>query len=228
MARQKENVFLNLGINVVLPSILLMKLGDFLPISPLAVLGISLLPPLLYGLWDVWKRKKYNFFSILGLVSIILTGGLGLLQLSGIWLAIKEASIPLLIGIVIASTAVVGKPLFATLLKEILAYDKLHQRLELTNNQSNYQKMLNAATFALAGTLVFSAVMNFFIARSIVVSEAGSPQFNQELAQMNLISYPMIVIPSFIMIAIIMYVVMTKLTKYTGVQIEELLLEEGK
>lgn len=228
MARKKENVFLNLGINVVLPSLLLMKLGDVFPLSPLVVLGISLLPPLLYGLWDIWKRKKYNFFSILGLASIILTGGLGLFQLSGIWLAVKEASIPLLIALVVASTVFAGKPLFATLLKEILAYDKLHERLNIMGTQSRFNTMVNSATYALAGTLLFSAVMNFFIARFVVVSEAGSTQFNHELAQMNIISYPMIVIPSFIMIAVIMYVVMTRLVKYTGVQVEELLLEEKK
>src|SRR5690606_31332844 len=122
--------------------------GDFLPIAPLWVLCISLMPPLLYGLWDVWKRKKYNFFSILGLASIILTGGLGLMQLSGIWLAVKEAAIPLLIGIVIAGTALLGKPLFALLLKEILAHDKLHARLEVMGTAERYQNLLKAATYA--------------------------------------------------------------------------------
>ncbi len=228
MASQKENPLLNLGINVVLPSILLMKLGDWLPLAPLAVLIISLLPPLLYGLWDILKKKKYNFFSLLGMVSILLTGGLGLMQFSGIWLAIKEATIPLLIGVVIATTALVGKPLFATLLKEILAFDKIEERLLQTRQDKAFRTLLANATYALATTLLFSAVMNFFIARAVVVSAAGSPEFNQELAQMNLISYPIIVIPSFIMIAVIMYIVMTKITKYTGASMEELMIEDVK
>ena len=50
------------------------------------------------GLWDLKKKGKVNPISVLGLANVGLTGTLGYVQAEGIWFAVKEAGIPLLIG----------------------------------------------------------------------------------------------------------------------------------
>jgi len=47
------------------------------------------------------KEKKYNIYSIIGLVSIALTGGIGLFHIPTQWVAIKEAGVPTLFGILV-------------------------------------------------------------------------------------------------------------------------------
>ena len=43
--------------------------------------------------------RKVNFFSALGIVSVSLTGGISLLELDPVYIAIKEAAIPGMLGI---------------------------------------------------------------------------------------------------------------------------------
>jgi hypothetical protein len=51
---------------------------------------------------------------VLGLVSILLTGGIGLLQLDTRWLAVKEAAIPGLIGLAVLMSTRTRYPLVKT------------------------------------------------------------------------------------------------------------------
>ncbi|KFK47886.1 MFS transporter, partial [Vibrio vulnificus] len=50
---------------------------------------------------DLIRNKKFNFISALGFVSVLLTGGIGLLELDTKWLALKEAVSPGLIGLAV-------------------------------------------------------------------------------------------------------------------------------
>ena len=55
--------------------------------------------PTIYGLYDILIRKKTNFISILGFVSVLISGIIGVWQLPTEYVAYKEASIPFLIGV---------------------------------------------------------------------------------------------------------------------------------
>ena len=57
----------------------------------------------------------------------------------------------------------------------------------------------------LAGTFLFSSVMNYLLARWVVTSPAGTEAFNNELGRMTLLSYPVIAIPSMLMMMGVMF-----------------------
>jgi len=57
----------------------------------------------------------------------------------------------------------------------------------------------------LAGTFLFSSVMNYLLARWVVTSPAGTEAFNAELGRMTLLSYPVIAIPSMLMMMGVMF-----------------------
>ncbi|MCC6297049.1 MAG: MFS transporter, partial [Pseudomonadales bacterium] len=100
-APQRENLLLNLGLNIVAPSLVLTKLSAPDALGPGAALLVALAFPLGYGAWDFFRRRKYNLFSMLGLASVALTGGISLLHLPPAYLAVKEAAIPGLLGVVV-------------------------------------------------------------------------------------------------------------------------------
>ena len=82
-------------------------------------------------------------------------------------------------------------------------------------------RLLNA-TYLLGGTFFFSAVMNYILARWIVTSPAGSTAFNEQLGQLTLLSYPMIAIPSMVMMLAIFYYLWRTIHDMTGLALEEI------
>lgn len=74
-------------------------------------LVVALLFPVVYGGMDLIRNKKFNFISALGFISVLLTGGIGLLELDTRWLALKEALIPGLIGIAVLGSTFTRYPL---------------------------------------------------------------------------------------------------------------------
>ena len=86
-------MLLNLLCNLVLPTLILTKLsGDnYLGIKLAIVVALAF--PIIYGIHDFLTRGKLNFFSGLGIASVTLTGGISLLEMDAVYIAIKEAAI---------------------------------------------------------------------------------------------------------------------------------------
>ncbi|TNG02820.1 MAG: MFS transporter, partial [Gammaproteobacteria bacterium] len=100
-SEHKPRPLLDLVFSVVIPAFILMKLSGEAELGPVNALLLALAFPLGLGLYELIRFRKYNFISILGLVSVLLTGGIGLLELDAHWLAVKEAMIPGLIGSIV-------------------------------------------------------------------------------------------------------------------------------
>ena len=118
MGQKKENVWLNLGFNIVAPSLILVKgkkiFESILPVSDnldVIVFVSALAFPLIYGVYDLLRRRKWNIFSVIGLLSVVLTGGIGLMKLSRECMILKETIVPLVLGGAVLATALTKKPL---------------------------------------------------------------------------------------------------------------------
>jgi len=224
-APHKPRPFIDLLISIVIPSLILMKLSGEARLGPDGALVLALAFPLGWGAFELVKYRKFNFVALLGLVSVILTGGIGLLHLDNQWLAIKEAAIPGLIGIAVLVSTRTRYPLIRTLLfnKTVLNVDKIHDRLEQGGHTQRFEARLLRATYLLSGTFFFSSVMNYVLAKWIVTSPAGSEAFNDELGRMTLLSYPMIAIPSMIMLMAIFYYLWRTIHDLTGLKLEEIM-----
>lgn len=224
-APHKPRPFIDLLISIVIPSLILMKLSGEARLGPDGALVLALAFPLGWGVFELVKYRKFNFVALLGLVSVILTGGIGLLHLDNQWLAIKEAAIPGLIGIAVLVSTRTRYPLIRTLLfnKTVLNVDKIHDRLEQGGHTQRFEARLMRATYWLSGTFFFSSAMNYVLAKWIVTSPAGSEAFNDELGRMTLLSYPMIAIPSMIMLMAIFYYLWRTIHDLTGLKLEEIM-----
>jgi hypothetical protein len=166
-----------------------------------------------------------NFISLLGFLSTFLTGGIGLFELDVEWLAIKEAAIPSAIGLVVLISGFWGKPLIAKILLNPMIFnlDLIYESLSNKNKTDKFKAKIQWANHLLAATFVFSATMNYLLAKWIVVSPAGTTQFNEQLGEMTLLSYPVIAIPSTIMLMAIMFYVVKSVMKLTDLKLEQIL-----
>ena len=217
---------IDLLVSIIIPSLILMKLSGAEHLGASGALMAALAFPISWGLIELFKYRKFNFIALLGLISVLFTGGIGLLELDPQWLAIKEAAIPGLIGIAVLVSTYTPYPLIRTLLYNpaIIDTEKVQQKLDEYGNSDKFESRLQNATYWLSATFLFSAVMNYTLAKWIVTSPAGSAAFNEELGQMTLLSYPVIALPSMIMMMAIFYFLWRTIHGATGLTLDELLV----
>ena len=224
----KPNAFLEIGVTIIVPALVLMKLSGDSSLGPLRALLLALAFPLGWGLWDAWRRRKFNWLAALGVVSTLLTGGIGMLKLDAEWLAVKEAAVPTLIGLVIMASAWTRKPLIRLMVFNATLFDvdRVHKALDEKGTASQFEQRLRQGTQMLAGTFFFSAVANYFLTRAVVNSPAGTEAFNAELGRLTLLSYPIIAIPSMLMMMAMLYWLARQAKVLTGLELGDML--QGK
>lgn len=221
----KPRPMIDLLFSIIVPSIILMKMSGEDDLGAAGGLIVALAFPISWGLFELIKYKKFNFIALLGLVSVLLTGGIGLLELDTKWIAIKEAAIPGILGIAVLVSTFTPYPLVRALLfnPDVMDVEKIKDRLEAKDSTPLFEKRLLTATYFVAGSFAFSAAMNYILAKWIVVSPAGTPEFNEELGQLTLYSYPMIALPSMLMMIGIFYYLWRTIHDLTGLELEEVL-----
>ena len=221
----KSSPLIELAVTLIVPSLILMKLSGPEDLGAVNALLLALAFPLAWGARDWLMRRKLNLFAALGLISILLTGGIGLLQLDTQWLAIKEAAIPGLIGMGVVVSAYTRHPLVRVLLfsPALMNVERIQQSLGQRGNGDAFETRLKAATWMVGGSFFFSAAMNYFLATWIVVSPAGTPAFNEELGRLTLLSYPMIALPSMLIMMAALYYLVRSIRKLAGLKLTEAL-----
>jgi len=221
----KPNPLIELLITIILPSFILMKLSGPEDLGTLNAFLLALAFPFFWGAWSLVSERKVNMLAVLGLCSILLTGGIGVLQLDTQWLAVKEAAIPGLIGLVVIVSVFIGKPLVQVLLLSpaLLNIELIQENLQQRGNMPAFESRLKYATWMLGGSFLFSSIMNYLLATWIVTSPAGTQAFNEELGRMNLLSYPVIALPSMLIMLALFYYLSRSLTQLAGLKLSEVI-----
>ncbi len=228
MEQKKNNQLTNLLVNIIIPVIILTKFSKEEYLGPLYGLLAALAPPFLYGLYDLIKEKRKNFFSILGFVGVLLSGMIGLLKFPPQWVAVKEASIPLLIGIIVIISTRTPWQLVKKFIynRELLDIDQIEARLEANGLRQRLEVVLQRANLFLAGSFFISAVLNFVLAKIIVHSMPGTSAFNEEIGRMTMLSFPVIALPSTLIMMVILWYLMRSLRSITQMNLNELFSEK--
>lgn len=223
MTQTKNSPLIELLITIVIPSVILMKFSAPEALGSVNALLLALAFPLAWGLRDLLMHHKINLFAVLGLVSTLLTGGIGLLQLDTQWLAIKEAAIPALIGLAVAISAYTPYPLIRVLLfsPTLMDVERIQTSLEQRGNRAAFEARLKIATWMLSGSFLFSAIMNYTLAIWVVTSPTGTAAFNEELGRMTLLSYPVIALPAMLIMAAVLYYLSRSIQQLAGLKLTE-------
>lgn len=222
-SQKQESPVLNLAINIVIPALLMIKGQKWFGFLPELSLVLALSFPLLYGLYDLVIKRKYNFLSILGFISILMTGGIGLLKLPKEWVAIKEAAIPFTIGIVILLSLKTRYPLIRTFLynDKIIDIEKVDDHLRRRDKVQAFDNLLVRCTWLIASSFLLSTALNFVLAKILIQSETGTQAFTEELGKMTAWSYPIIVLPCTIIMMLALWQLFKGIQTLTGLKLEE-------
>lgn len=229
-AETKENPFLNLAVNILLPVIILNKGSHYLDARWTLALALSL--PLTYGIQDYIRRGHKNYVSLLGLVNILLTGGLALMSLKGIWFAFKEASLPLLLGILVLGSAWTSNPAAKMMFcnPQVMDMVLLDEKIKALNREQDFLKLLKKTTLWLSVSFFISSLLNFVLAYSIfkdIDPELAGPArdqiLNEQIAQMTWMGFAVIALPLMIFSAALIYMFLKRISAMTELPINSLI-----
>ena len=217
----------NLAFNIIIPVLIMTKLSGEDNLGPAWSIVLALIFPIGFGLWDLKQSGKINAFSILGIISVILTGGISLLKLPAEYIAIKEATIPALIGLAVLITQRTSKPLLKVFVlnEQIVNWQNLNQSLENTGTHALFEKKMAISSYIVAGSFFLSAALNYILAKVILVSPPGTTEYTEELGRMTALSYPVIVIPSMLMLLAALWYIFAQIKKLTGQDLDHFLAD---
>ncbi len=227
---RRENLLVNLVFNLAIPTLVLSKLSSPDRLGPALALIVALASPLGYGLYDFVRRRKVNLISGIGFISVLLTGGLGLLKVDGLWFAVKEAAVPLVIATFVLASMKTKRPLVRSLIynEQVIDVARVHARLEERQAVPAFERLLQRASYGLAASFLLSAALNFGLARYLLKSPSGTEAFNAELAKMNALSLPLIAVPSTLVTVAVVWWLVSRIEKLTDLKLEEIFQPQNK
>ena len=185
--KKQENPLLNVMVNVLIPVVALTMLSKspdtpdakLWHIGPHMAMLIAVAFPLCYGLYDLITRRKVNFFSVLGLVSVLLTGGLTIhlwrpdgtvADNAAMLFGIKEALIPIIFGVMILGSHWTKTPLVRVFLytPELFDHPRIEKKVKENGHMPLYNKLVFQTTLIMTASFFISAVANYFLAQAFL------------------------------------------------------------
>jgi len=221
-AKLLECVVLNILLNVVIPVVILTRFSDEDQLGPVRGFILALAFPLLFGLYELVRVRRFSFTAGLGIAGVLLTGGIGLFELDPKWVAVKEAAVPLILALAIIASQWTRKPLARLFLEKAIDTPRVGAALERNGTTARYNRLTVYATYLLASAFFLSAVLNYTLAKVIVTSEPGTSAFNRELGRMTALSFPVITIPVMIVLIGTILFIVRGTQKLTGLEFEEI------
>lgn len=229
--QRQENLFYSILFNILAP-VLLLTQGDKFIDGPAIVLVLALAFPVVYFFYDLRRRAKKNIISIIGFVSVLLTGGVGLLELPRFWFIVKETAIPAIIGIAILASLKTRFPLVRTFLfsPQVFDVERIQSALRANNAEKRMERLLWHSTVMLSASFFLSAILNFIVASHFIQTEPrdNPAQFNAEVGAMTGWSYLIIALPCTVIMMGILFYLIGRLRKLTGLHMDDLVAEHAR
>lgn len=219
---------LSLLLNIVAPTIIMMRFAGEDKLGPINALLLALAFPFVYGMYGMIRERKIGWMPIIGLVSILISGGVGLLRLPAEWIAVKEATIPLVLALAIIISSWIGRPLARIFLDQILDKERVHTALRERGAFEEYERRTSIATWLLAGAFFLSAALNFILATVVVTADGGTQEYTEQIGRMTALSFPVITIPVFVVLTGTILYIMNTVSKLTGLESEDVLRNPKK
>lgn len=244
----QENPLANIFINVLIPVLALSYLSKepsaaeakSWHIGPLYALFVALAFPIGYGLWFFVKTKKMNFFSALGLFSVLLTGGLTLFlwnkdgtvkENAAVLFGLKEASIPFVLGFAVIASHWSKTPLLRTFLYSDSIFDitKIEGKVNELGIQAEYNKVLLSSTILFGMSFFISTFLNFGLAMYFLgdldhTAVDAREIYNEKVAKVTGWGFVVIGLPIMVFLFFTLRKLLGGLRNLTGYKDEELMM----
>ncbi|MGC6427217.1 MAG: VC0807 family protein [Akkermansiaceae bacterium] len=245
-APEQENPLANIILNVLAPVLILSycsKDGNSVwHLGPYKAMALAIAIPVIYGIWHFIQHKKFNIFSAVGFVNVLLTGVISIYLYSvdspeargkaPLLFGLKEAIQPLILGSLFLITAKSKTPLFNTFIYNdgIFDHSRINKAVKKNDRQEELAHLLWRSTKLFFGSFCLSAVMNLGLAFYFMGSHALDPAdenwtqvYNEQTGKIMgwgflVIGVPLLVIGGFILSKLI-----KGLKELTGLETEEVM-----
>lgn len=224
-----NDLLLNIAFNIIIPVAILKKVPEKWDNENAAVIAlcVALAFPIGFFIYDYIKTKKSNFISILGFFSVLATGVIGIFQIPNEYLALKEAAVPFIIMCICLGSLFTPYPVVEKLIYNDAMFNKelINNKLEEKGNSHQMTTVMRNATFIVAGSFLLSTILNYTLAKKIVVSDpiTQAAQRTQEIGDLTFWSYIFIALPCTFVMGFAIYYIVSKVSKLTDLKMEEML-----
>jgi len=225
-ANEQPHPLTDLLLTVILPSVVLESMSKPERLGPAWALVVALIMPIGFGIYCFVKKRGLNFFSILGFVAVVVTGGLGLLNLSSGWFAAKEAAFPVFLGLAFPLSFYWKKPLVNELLlnPQVINHPVLNAALDSSEKQSAFLALLKRASWALAGTMFLSAIANAWMILVFLDGKTpGTEEYIKAIGRQNWVGFLVIGVPMMAALMTLLFWMLRRIQRLTGLEREDLM-----
>ena len=217
-------VWVELACTVVLPTVFLMFGTPWLGTT--GALIVALLFPVGFAIGSMVREGRPSALSVVALVSVALTGGVGLLALDPQWFAVKEAVVPIGLGLGMVGSAWTRFAVVRVLLERVLDPERIGAALDATSGRPAFERATRRATIEAGLVLVASAALSFVLAGLMVRSPAGTEAFAQELGRYTMVSFPAVSLPVLLATAWVLQRALKAVEASAGVPLDDLLVAD--
>lgn len=196
-------------INILIPITILLFLSGDDRLGPIPALLLAVGIPVVFGIYTLRRSRKVNVSTIVGIISVLLTGMIGAFELDPRYFAIKEGAVPILFACLIVVSDQTRFPIVKLLADQVVVRDRVSAALVHLGRQTQYRNHLTRTGLFWAGIMALSGVVKFFLATWIVTSPSGTAGFNRDLAQLQAIQ----VLTSMTLTMILMLLLLTYLVR---------------
>jgi hypothetical protein len=191
--------------NVFLPIAILLLLSDESRLGPLNALLLAVLIPATYGIWELVRSRTINASSILGVVSVLMTGLIAIFELSTSLFPLKEAVIPIGFAVVLLVTNRMRFPVVKLLFDMVQKRDLVERMVTEQGKASAYRKHTERSGMLWAGIMSLSGVLKFMLSSVIMTADPGTQEFNTQLATYGLVQIPTTMLLTMVLILSLIY-----------------------
>lgn len=181
---------LNALINIFLPIAILLTLSSEERLGPVPAVLLAIGIPATYGIYGLIRTRKVNSQSLLGVISVLLTGVIAVFKLDTALFPVKEAVIPIGFAIVLVISNRTSFPIVKLLFDVVLRKQKVEQEVANVGGEAAYRRHIERSGMLWAGIMTLSGIMKFTLASFIMSAPAGTKEFNTQLATYELAQIP--------------------------------------
>lgn len=181
---------INVLINIALPVVVLLTLSspDRLGAVPALLIAIGI--PAVWGLVGLSRTRQVDISAILGIISVLLTGVIGVFELDTRMFAVKEAAIPLTFAALLVASNHTKYPIVTALADVVQRRDRVRGLLEEHGGYVAYREHIVKSGKRWAAIMTLSGTLKFMLASFVVRAPAGTEAFNIDLAKYELVQLP--------------------------------------
>ena len=110
----------------------------------------------------------------------------------------------------------------------IINVDLVNEKLETEHHRVEFSKLMRSASLVLSLSFLLSAIANYVLVLKIVKAAPGTPLFIQQLGHMHALHWPVVVIPSTLILMFCLWRLLKGLEKLTGLPQEQILNTDKK